>query len=76
MPFINGRFYINPAHGRALEQARAAEAASNQNGPQPQDPNAHWVTMDGRHVLIHETPTGRVRYDYPRGGKKRQDWRT
>jgi hypothetical protein len=27
MPVINGRFYINPAHGRALERARTAEAA-------------------------------------------------
>lgn len=26
MPFINGRFYANPAYGAALERARAAEA--------------------------------------------------
>ena len=26
MPFIIGRFYMNPAYGRALERARAAEA--------------------------------------------------
>ena len=25
MPFINGRFYMNPAYGRALERARADE---------------------------------------------------
>ena len=67
MPFINGRFYMNPAYGRSVEQARAAEIASSQHEPQPQDPNAHWVTMDGRHVLIHETQAGRVRYDYPQG---------
>lgn len=30
MPFINGKFYINPAHGRALEHARAADAGSEQ----------------------------------------------
>lgn len=28
MPLINGRFYANPAYGRALERARAAEAES------------------------------------------------
>ena len=55
MPFINGRFYMNPAYGRALEQARAAETASSQHARQQQDPNSHWVTLDGRHVLIHET---------------------
>ncbi|HEV2298321.1 MAG TPA: hypothetical protein VGR72_07375 [Candidatus Acidoferrales bacterium] len=26
MPFINGRFYANPAYGRALERARQADA--------------------------------------------------
>jgi len=26
MPFINGRFYANPAHGRALERARRASS--------------------------------------------------
>ncbi|HWG59143.1 MAG TPA: hypothetical protein VN661_08865 [Candidatus Acidoferrales bacterium] len=25
MPFINGRYYMNPFYGRALEAARAAE---------------------------------------------------
>lgn len=64
MPFINGRFYINPAHGRAVEQARAAEATSHPH--QPQDPNAHWVTMDGRHVLIHGTQAARPRQLSPR----------
>lgn len=28
MPFINGRFYANPAYGRALERARQADAES------------------------------------------------
>jgi hypothetical protein len=58
MPFINGRFYMNPAYGQAVENARAAEGTSNQH--EPQDPNAHWVTLDGHHVLIHETQAGRV----------------
>jgi hypothetical protein len=26
MPFINGRFYMNPAYGRAAERARGSEA--------------------------------------------------
>ena len=26
MPFFNGRFYLNPTYGRALERARAADA--------------------------------------------------
>jgi len=55
MPFINGRFYMNPVYGQAVENARAAEAASSPHEPQPHDPNAHWVTLDGHHVLIHET---------------------
>lgn len=28
MPFINGRFYANPAYGRVLERARQAGAES------------------------------------------------
>lgn len=62
MPFINGRHYINPAHGRALERARSAEserdaAASQreQNAPAPGD---HWVTIDHRHVLIQAAHAG------------------
>ena len=27
MPFINGRYHVNPAMGQALEAAREAEAA-------------------------------------------------
>ena len=60
MPFVNGRFYINPAYGRALEAARAAEAASQRHDTDPQELAAHWVTIDGRHVLIHETQAGRA----------------
>lgn len=52
MPFINGRFYINPAYGRALEAPRSADAASQRN--------SHWVTIDERHVLIHESQHGRA----------------
>jgi hypothetical protein len=65
MPFINGKFYLNPAYGRALEKARAGEATSSQSGQKQRDSGAHWVTIDGRHVLIQETRAGRVRYDKP-----------
>jgi CHAP domain len=65
VPFINGRFYTNPAYGRALERARAAEAertfAPERADPQQQDEDGHWVTMDHRHVLIHETSDRIVR---------------
>jgi len=62
MPFVNGRFYMSPAYGRAVEQARAAEATTNQHGPQHQDQNAHWVTIDGNHVLMRETQAGRAQH--------------
>ena len=58
MPSINGRFYANPTHGRAVEAARAAEAPSQHGGPNQQDERAHWVTIDDRHVLIHEKRAG------------------
>jgi rare lipoprotein A (peptidoglycan hydrolase) len=44
MPFVNGKFYANLLYGRALERARAE---------QPEQ-GAHWVTIDGHHVLIPE----------------------
>jgi hypothetical protein len=34
MPFINGKFYMNPAYGRAVERARANETASGNHEPQ------------------------------------------
>jgi hypothetical protein len=47
MPFINGKFYMNLAYGRALENARANESTDGDQG-------GHWVTINGRHVLIQE----------------------
>src|ERR1700683_5326452 len=41
MPFINGKFYVNPAYGRAIEKARA-------NEPTDGDRGGHWVTIDRR----------------------------
>ena len=53
MPFINGRFYMNPAYGRAVERARANEAATSLQELQQsqardphEDENGHWVTID------------------------------
>lgn len=73
MPWINGTYYLNPAHGRARERARRAEAQRQATRPasddtrtgDPRQSNAtlpqrgtdddgHWVTIDHRHVLIHE----------------------
>ncbi len=59
MPFVNGRFYINPAHGRALERARLAEA---ERDAQQQDEAGHWVTISGNHVWIRDTPAGRPQH--------------
>jgi hypothetical protein len=33
MPFINGRFYMNPAYGRALERARRANGVWSEQFP-------------------------------------------
>jgi hypothetical protein len=55
VPLINDRFYMNPVYGRAVEAARAAEDASQHGGPNQQDEGDHWVTIDGRHVLILDT---------------------
>ena len=59
MPFVNGRFYMNPAYGRAVEHARSAEGSPDQ--PAPQRPGAHWVTIQEHHVLIGDEHAGRPR---------------
>lgn len=58
MPFINGKFYVNPSYGRALEAARLAGLTPPQNDSterDQQDQGGHWVTIDHRHVFIRET---------------------
>ncbi len=55
MPFINGKFYSNPAYGRALEEARQADASAESQGQHHQTAGEHWVTIDHQHVLIHES---------------------
>ena len=53
MPLINGRFYINPAVGRAIERARAdGRLGGSEATHHSEDP--HWVTINHRHVLIEE----------------------
>jgi hypothetical protein len=63
MPFINGKFYMNPAYGRAVEDTRRAGASLSQNtGRHGQgdsefhdDQDGHWVTINGNHVLIQDS---------------------
>jgi hypothetical protein len=62
MPFLNGKFYMNPAYGRAVERARASEAVSAHDDSQQQGQGDHWVTIDHRHVLIQETQAGRAQH--------------
>lgn len=54
MPFVNGKFYMNPAYGRAIENARASESTDGDQG-------GHWVTIDGHHVLIQEVVRRNIR---------------
>lgn len=60
MPFVNGRFYMNPAQGRAVERARIAQTTSDRPDSPPLDPDAHWVTINHRHIVIHEAQQGPV----------------
>ena len=64
MPFINNRFYMNPAYGRAIQKARIAKPgietsrdAQPSGAQDAQRPNSggHWVTIDHHHVLIDGT---------------------
>jgi hypothetical protein len=58
MPFINGRFHINPAYGRAIERARAAE--SDADHPEFGSTDAHCVTINHHHVLIRQQPSEHI----------------
>ena len=91
MPFIKGRFYMNPAYGRAIERARRANGVWSEELPEfagtplrkqnfsndvsPSDAKekssgAYWVTLEGRHVLIEQTPTERARTIHPEAKKR------
>lgn len=60
MPVINGRFYMNPGYGRALERAWLREEGAENDEPEvvsaaeTDGADGHWVTIDHRHVLIHD----------------------
>lgn len=51
MPFINGRFYLNPTYGRALESSRTEQRTSDLRSDGAE---GNWVTIDHRHVFIRE----------------------
>jgi len=36
MPWINGRFYMNPAYGRGIERARSLEARPGEENSEQQ----------------------------------------
>jgi hypothetical protein len=55
MPLINGKYYANPAFGRAVEAARAAE----EERPDENNEGGRWVTIDGHHVLLNDTQAKR-----------------
>jgi len=65
MPWVNGRFYANPLYGRALERARELDEGETSSGSKVSkvasnegDANAHWVTINGHHVLIQQAAKG------------------
>ncbi len=66
MPFINGKFYMNPAYGRAVEHLRLRGATPIKGAAQQAevredgDPDGRWVTIDGNHVLIQGAQRHRV----------------
>lgn len=69
MPFVNGKFYMNPAYGRAVEGARDSEGSPGQSDRNGQ--GDHWVTINGNHVLIHETASRPAAMAEPRSQKER-----
>lgn len=63
MPFVNGKYYMNPAYGRGVENARESKSVEDHDD----DLASHWVTIEGRHVLIHE-PIG------PQEQSRQREW--
>jgi hypothetical protein len=60
MPFINGRFYINPAYGRALERARSADGVWSEQFPDFAEPPLREQDFwsDNPHKDSHEPSSG------------------
>lgn len=49
---------MNPAYGRSVELARVAELRRDRAHAADNDADAHWVTIDHHHILIHEQQRG------------------
>ena len=66
MPMINGRYYMNPGYGRALERARLAEAFAGTHPVNATDGDESWVN----HAINYFTQPQRVSPDPdpPQGG--------
>ena len=61
MPWIRGKFYMNPFYGRGVERERECQNDSlnpSDSGSERQRLDSRWVTIDGRHVLIDEASQG------------------
>jgi hypothetical protein len=52
---------MNPAYGRAVETARLVQNVLEHGQSAQQDEGGHWVTINGRHVLIQQAEAGRPR---------------
>lgn len=57
MPFINGRYYMNPAYGRAVERVRADELSPTGRKEQ-NEPEAERASMGHRHASVHKPLSG------------------
>jgi hypothetical protein len=69
MPMINGRYYMNPGYGRALERARLAEAFTGSRPAGASDEDESWID----HAINYFTQPQRVSPDPdpPQGGGSR-----
>ena len=66
MPIINGKFYMNPAAGSALERARAADA-TNSAGSSTAAPSSA-ASRDSQGRFVPPGPIHRVEIDATDGG--------
>lgn len=61
MPFVNRKYYMNPLYGVAVERERLRATGAEDTEPEVESATDaqsqagdRWVTIDHRHVLIHE----------------------
>src|SRR5579862_104876 len=71
MPDVNGKFYMNPAYGRAVEGSRGHKVALDKSARQLSTKDAHWVTIDGHHVLIQESQSDGLQQKHHQDKQKR-----